>query len=251
MKTSPLNATLRVPCTLNPTPNAFWAGLLLLLTSWCVVVPASHAALTVTNLYNTHAVPGYEMVDDIGGIGHDLANSFTTGGSSVLLNSVSVEFAGGFVGIGSAFTAYLYNDATGMPGASLVTFTGNSDPHSGGTFAYTPSAPTTLLPSTTYWLVFNAQAGAPDEQYPIYTTADVSQTGDPGWSIGDSFVYRDVISGTPGSWIGQNVLAPPNALQFELDTTAVPEPSRTLLFGSGLASLLFVRRRRSFPATRL
>lgn len=240
-----LQTQIKVPCAPHQVPNASWAVLLLLLTSWLVVVPASQAAVVVSNITNTHATPGYEFVDDIGGNGHDLGNSFTTGGTSVLLNSVSVGFAGGFRGVGSAFTALLFNDAAGMPGSSLVTFTGNSDPHGGGTFAYTPSAPTTLLASTTYWLVFTAQIGAPDEQYPIYTTADLSQTGSPGWSIGDSFVYRDVTSGTPGAWIGQTVLAPPNALQFEVDTSAVPEPSIALLFGSGLGSLLFLRRRSS------
>lgn len=204
-------------------------------------VSATHAAVIVSNLLNTHAVPGYEITDEINGVGHDLANSFTIGGSVMSLDSITIGFAGGF---GSGFTASLYSDAAGAPGTELLTLSGEIDPHGGGLFDYTAASPYTLAASTTYWAVFTAVHAAPNKQFPIYTTADLSQTGEPGTSIGNNFASRTVNSGVPGSW---SLSGSDTPLQFSVNTSAVPEPSRAALL-AGSFGVLFFRRRRRQPA---
>ncbi len=175
-------------------------------------------------------------------MGQDLANSFTAG-STVMLDSIRVNFAGGFDSSGTGFSAALYSDAGGTaPGTLLATLTG-PDPSAGGLYSYIPTAPIQLVSGTQYWAVFSAVYGAPDEQFPITVTANTGETGLPGWSIGNytQLDTRTVTNGVPGAW---NPQAIGGVLQFEVNTSAVPEPSRMLLLASGFGALFMTRRRR-------
>ncbi len=217
----------------------------LLAAALLVSTSVSHASVTaVSNLNNS--VDAYLFVNDLtsGGnrVGQDLANSFTAG-STVMLDNIRVNFASGFDPSGTGFSAALYSDAGGTaPGTLLATLTG-PDPHAGGLYSYTPTVATQLVSGTKYWALFSAVYGAPDEQFPITITADTSDTGLSGWSIGDynNLNLRTVTNGVAGAWHNN---AAGGVLQFEVNTSAAPEPSRMLLLASGFGALFMTRRRR-------
>ncbi len=88
----------------------------------------------------------------------------------------------------------LFDDASGAPGVEIVslgTATISASPVAPYTFA--PTAATTLLPTTTYWLV--ASAKATDNINWAYTEG-LSETGLLGWTIGDGTLG----SYPAGSW---------------------------------------------------
>jgi hypothetical protein len=217
----------------------------LLAAALLVSIPPAHASMVaVSNLGNT--VDAYHLVNDLqvgaNRVGQDLANSFTAG-STVMLDSIRVNFAGGYDPTGTGFSAALYSDAGGTaPGTLLATLTG-PDPHGGGLYSYIPTTQTQLSSGVTYWAVFSAVYGAPDKEFPITVTVDPSETGLPGWSIGNytQLDTRTVTNGVPGAWSPQAV---GGVLQFEVNTSAVPEPSRMLLLASGFGAMFWTRRRR-------
>lgn len=230
---------MKMSLFLSPVPCLLAAALI-------VSASVSQASVVaVSNLGNS--VDAFLYVNDLTSgpnrVGQDLANSFTAG-STVMLDSIRVNFAGGFDPNGTGFSAALYSDAGGTaPGTLLATLTG-PDPHAGGLYSYIPTAPIQLVSGTQYWAVFSAVYGAPDEQFPITVTVDPSETGLSGWSIGNytQLDTRTVTNGVPGAW---NPQAVGGVLQFEVNTSAVPEPSRMLLLASGFGALFMTRRRRS------
>ena len=226
------NSSLRNTAKLSLLAAAIFTG-----------VELAPAAVSVSNLTSPHASPGYEFASDLSNVsgnrvGQDLANSFTTGADPVNLVSISVAFAGGF---GSGFTAYLYEDNGGnAPGSPLLTLSGTVDPHSGGLFDFSPTGSFTLAANTDYWAVLVADHTAPDKRFPVYTVADFNQTGDVGWSIGNTFASRVVNNGVPDNWIISKNDTP---LQFAVNSSVVPESSTSLAIAFGLV-LAASRRRR-------
>jgi hypothetical protein len=123
----------------------------------------------------------------------------------------------------------LFDDASGAPGSEIVslgTATISANPIAPYTFA--PTAATTLLPTTTYWLV--ASATAADNISWAYIE-DLSETGLPGWTIGD----QTLGSYPTGSWTNLETFVNDELpVQFSVDVTPVPLPAAAWLFGSAL-----------------
>lgn len=218
---------------------------MLMAASCCLAAPA-HAAVMVSNLSNS--LDAYEFVNytTSSGAGQTLANDFTTGSSVMSLDSIRVNFAGGFDASGIGFKAALYSDQgptppSGGPASLLVDLTG-PDPHAGGTYAYTPVSPFQLAANTRYWAVFSALSVAPDKQFPITVTADTSQTGAAGWSIGNVWAALQTTNGVPntGTW---NYPATGGVLTFEVDASAAPEPSKAMFLVAGVSAMILRRRR--------
>lgn len=194
------------------------------------------AATSVSNLGNI-ADGTYNVFDqdNFGNrFGRDVANSFTTGSTALTLESVTL-FMGNALANNGGFSLALYSNAGSLPDTNLgVIFTGTSNP-ANGNYTYTSDA-FTLDPATTYWVVASVTHTAPDKSYAWRTSSDLSQTGDPGWSIGTSAV-RIVNNGAPAGWTTDTN----NAQVFSVQV--VPEPSTALFLLGGLGGLLFRRRR--------
>lgn len=212
------------------------AALLLMLAA----APREAAAATVvSNLGNsTDALYGVIFSSGIG-LGFERANAFTTGSTAMILDSVTLDMDVAYDN-GGGFKVSLYSTITGLPGTDLgVTFTGDTTPDTAGLYTYTASA-FTLAASTTYWLVASVPQLAPDKDYAWNVTNDLSQTGDPGWSI-DANASRFFLSGVPGSWSSNAS----EALKFSVQASAAaaPEPSRALLLMGGVLGVALRRRR--------
>lgn len=200
------------------------------------LAPQAQAATVVSNLGNTSdgSLAVNNLTGPLGFAGVDAANSFTTGAAATL-ESVTLSLSGfGVVD----FKVALYLDSAGLPGTSLVTLTGNSNPSSLGLYTYTGTY--ALAASTTYWVVASVPHDvAVNHLANWYSTTNPSETGQPGWSIGDGSAQRHWSSGVPEAWAGSD-----RALQFSAETMSVPEPGRaTLLFGSVCLATVLRRRR--------
>ncbi|MEI7727925.1 MAG: choice-of-anchor R domain-containing protein [Verrucomicrobiota bacterium] len=151
----------------NPVHHAFAQTPLLLAAALFASIAGTHAAVLVSNLGTTRGgTPGYEFAtinNPSLGVGQDVANSFTTGNSATPLGSITLTCAGGF---GSGFSAFLFSDATGVPGTSLTTLSGRIDPYGGGTFDYAPSSAFTLQANTTYWAVLSGINDGAAKRFP-------------------------------------------------------------------------------------
>ncbi|MCF7688951.1 MAG: PEP-CTERM sorting domain-containing protein [Cephaloticoccus sp.] len=164
------------------------------------------------------------------------ANSFTTGSEQVTLSSVTLALHSGTTATG--FSLQLYSDNAGNPGSSLETLAGTSSPTGGGNFTYTSSG-TSLLNGTTYWLVTSSTVG----NVRPYGTASHSETGEPGWLIGDTFYYTNNSGAT---WTAGAIGAFFDPLRFSVATAAVPEPSTyAVIAGALVFGCVVLRRRRT------
>ena len=163
-----------------------------------------------------------------------VANSFTTGSSGTTLSDVSLVIFGSS---GTGFSLALYTDAAGAPGTAVESLSGNATPTT-GTYSYTSSG-STLAANTTYWVVAAGPSSGPDYYFNFTTTPSTAETGAAGWTIGNSYSYSTSPSLT---WTP----AGSSAIQFSVNTTAVPEPSSyAALAGVGALMLVASRRRRS------
>lgn len=213
-----------------------------------LAAPRADAALVVSNLDNTLGDAW-----TIGSNGADLtdspvANRFTTGsGPGWHLDSVVLRL--GLFELATAtgdISVYLAADDVGLPGTSLTTFPGVAPTLPVQDFILLPDSPTTLAPNTDYWLVTSADV---DDGYQWNFTEDTGQTGLPGWLIGDT-----AWGGFPaGNWTP--LILPPGATPaptlFQVNASAVPEPSTAAMFGIGMALVglgMFRRNRRAKAA---
>ena len=215
-------------------------GSLALLLSLSLGQQASAATL-VSNLPPTTSTPtGGDVTFD-----RWVRSSFRTGSGSYgyTLNSVTLWFRE-FTQDANLFVR-LHKDNAGALGDLITSFT---NPVSITTTAannnFTPTTPQTLASGTDYWLV----AGISSSGSGLYRwglTNSVNQTGEPGWSIGDSSLF----TGNQGlSW---NTFVGASAFQFSVNGTEntspppptnIPEPGSVVallgLGGLGLASRL-------------
>ena len=221
-------------------------ALSVLIAASLFLTATSRATVMVSNLANS--LDGYDHVDytTSSGAGQTLANDFTTGSTIVSLDDIKVNFFGGYDASGTGFKAALYSDQgpaapAGGAGSFLADLIG-SDPHGGGIFAFTPTSAILLAANTRYWAVFSALNSSPDKDFPISFTNNTSQTGASGWSIGDHYAALQVTNGVPNTGVW-NYAATGTALNFAVDASAAPEPSKVLLLLGGLGGLIIRRRR--------
>jgi hypothetical protein len=160
------------------------------------------------------------------------AASFTTGPAASTLNSATLRLGGqSFGDFTVTYHVFLLTDSGGEPGSQLHSL-GSVTDTSGNVFNYTLrtfTAPesSSLSANTTYWVAALTESG--DQGVWGGTTSD-SETGESGWSIGDTSRFL----GNPSA-IG----AVP---QFSIDATPVPEPGPTaLLAGLGLGGVALFR----------
>ncbi|TWU29047.1 choice-of-anchor R domain-containing protein [Novipirellula artificiosorum] len=203
----------------------------------------AEAGLVVSNLSNTLGQAWTIGRDDVDLTDSPVANRFATGsGPGWHLDSVVLNlglFAGSPTG---DIEIYLAADNGGLPGGLLTDFPSASPTSSLEITMLTPQTPIVLAPSTAYWLVASADVA---DQYIWNFTEDFSQTGLSGWLIGDTSW-----GGYPaGSWTP--LILPPGATPaptlFQVNASAVPEPSTTAMFGIGMALVglgMFRRNRR-------
>jgi hypothetical protein len=185
----------------------------------------SRADLVVSNLTNTtdsSAVIGDFAVGDFTFGTSFQAQSFTTGARAVALEKVILSMAASVGGMGG-FAVAIYDDsgAGGLPGNSLISLAGDSDPDTAGEYDYVPSAFFALSADTTYWVV--AAATRPPgvvsaTGFQWNATSDTSEIGAAGWSLG-SAAAREIssVNGDTG-WVSSG-----SPLQIEV--SAIPEAS--------------------------
>ncbi|MDB9432576.1 choice-of-anchor R domain-containing protein [Microcystis aeruginosa] len=172
-------------------------------------------------------------------------SSFTTGSGSYgyTLNSVTLRFAQ-FLPVTSADNLFvrLYSDNAGTLGPLITSFT-NPNPITTTTTnnIFTLTTPQILGANTAYWLVAGVSSGS--ERYIWALTNSANETGEPGWSIGDTALFSGNQGGTWNPFTGFN------AFQFSVNGTVntppptnIPEPGSVVallgLGGLGLASRL-------------
>ena len=161
------------------------------------------------------------------------AVSFTTGSEATTLAGL-VTRLGGF-GETSGNSISLYDNVSNLPGSSVVSFLDNpQDLGSNNEFRLSYDGTFELAASTTYWVVFGAASGGGD--YNVFWTSSTSETGDAGWSIGDTRLRSTDLG---ASWITQSSSSIPIGI-------IVPEPSE-YAFAIALVMGIFilVRRRRN------
>jgi hypothetical protein len=165
-----------------------------------------------------------------------LAAGFETGNNSSGYAFDSIQLAMmPASGAPNSFTVNLYSSVSGfavLPGSSLGTLSGSSDPETSGLYTYTASD-LTLSPNTYYFIVLTAGTTVASGAYAwSYANSPASSSG--GWG-GDGSLLN---SSDGGSLWNASFVAP----QFALTATAVPEPGTLSLLGlSGLLFLIWHR----------
>ena len=210
----------------------FFCGLISLMT----VQISSQAAVTlVSNIAN----PMSE--EDMFYQGSSLYQSFQTGSADATIQGIQLNF--GYVGNASGVGVSIYSDVSGKAGAQLASFTPNGPP---GMMAYQSfgfSGSLNVNANTNYWVVLSATGGTDmDGNTPwgsmnyVAITGDGSQTGLPGWTLGNSHYFDFGSPSSPVEYAG-------NPIQVAISGSAVPEPSSISLLSLGLVSLALRRRR--------
>ncbi len=203
------------------------------------------AVIAVSNHH--FAAPGGSLV--IGknfGENVEWSHSFTTGSNSggYLLEGMSLKFEFGATGTPGPMFIEVFEDVAGLPGDSfapidtLSLFSG--DPASPGSAFFTGLS-SSLDPSTTYWIVVQADvSSSPDPSH--YEWQNVNSLGETdflgdGWSIGNqSFVKTDI---SFPNWTD----AGGGIATLEINASPVPEPHVYALLLGGF-SLAFVAYRK-------
>ena len=180
-------------------------------------------------------------------VGSDLwiTGGFRTGNNAdgYLLNSVQLAMTDAS-GNPSGFSVMLYarsgNLTTIVPGNSLGTLNGSTDPSTSGIYTCTASG-LTLSPNTYYFVVTTAGTAIANGAYNwSYTDTSIYNPGDAG--VLNVYFY----SNNDGSnWHG---ISPSTFPQFAIDATAIPEPSPSLLLLLGSGVFIYVRRKHKSKA---
>ena len=159
-----------------------------------------------------------------------IGQGFTTGTSSLLdLQSITVGLFFDSLDT-SSITVSLYSSVSGTPGSVMFT----SLPVSVGStgkydFAFSNAA---LSPSTTYWIVPSGPAS--------FYTAPGSLFTPPAGQNGSGYAYvgTQVLSATSSVWQSAQIQS------YAVSVVAVPEPPAIVLSGIGLATSMYLMRRR-------
>lgn len=222
----------------TPILKALFAAILAAL----VGISAQAQTVFVSNLDQASS---WTTVGWVGGnsILFQAAGSFTTSAASLDIGSVSLAMRDANGTTSATFSVRLFSDAAGLPGASLATFSGESNPSTEGIYAYTLASPYTVATNTTYWIVASAPGQASNFDYFRWKDVDSNtSTSDYGWSLG----FQSAGSNDGGL----NFEASGNEAVFAVGAAAIPEPS-TYAVLAGLAALgLAAWRRRGAGGTK-
>jgi hypothetical protein len=158
------------------------------------------------------------------------SQSFTLGGSPMVLTTVDVLLSGGAPS--GQFFVDLYSNNSGAPGSFLEALSGNNDPQTAGTYTFN-STGSLLSANTTYWVVQGISSGGGFE----YWNEENNNSPEVGSSIGAEYSFD-----SGASWN----LQPGHSMQMVVNgTVAVPEASTIWpMLAGAFGSLLLVRRRR-------
>jgi hypothetical protein len=168
------------------------------------------------------------------------AAGFGTGNnvSGYSLNSVQLGMTDAS-GNPSGFAVMLYaqsdNPTATLPGSSLGTLSGSTDPEISDIYTYAPTANLTLSPSTLYFIVLTAGTAVANGAYDWSLAGANSYNPSGGWVGDGGHVYT---SSDGSSWTGSPATYP----QFAINATPIPEPSPSLLIFLCSGVLLYVRR---------
>jgi hypothetical protein len=194
---------------------------------------------TITFLSNLGQTP-----IGVNAVGSDswLAADFGTGNNAggYVLTSVQMGLADAS-GNPGGFTVMVYSEANNpgavLPGSSLGTLTGASDPTVAGDYTYTPVSSLTLLPNKDYFIVVTAGTAVANGAYGWnFLNTSAYQPAD-GWIA--SVTYS---SGNGTSWTRLGSSPNFDFSEFALNATATPEPGVIGLFALG--GLLIASQRR-------
>lgn len=209
----------------------FLCGLVSFMT---VQISAQAAVSLVSNIAN----PMSE--EDMFYQGSSLYQAFQTGSTAATVEGIQLKF--GYVGNASGVGVSIYSDVSGKAGVQLASFTPNGPP---GMMAYQSfgfSGSLNVNANTNYWVVLSATGGTDDDgnspmsswNY-VAITGDGSQTGLPGWTLGNSHYFDFGSPSSPVEYSG-------NPIQMTI-SGSVPEPSSLSLLVLGIGSLALLRRR--------
>ena len=115
-----------------------------------------------------------------------LAQSFTTG-SNTTLTSVDIRLGSA---LGKSTSAKIREDNGGEPGDLVATLVNPSSLDDERLHNFAAPAGTTLTEATTYWLLMNE--GVSSSRASFDWTSSDSETGESGWTIGDTFLWRTI-----------------------------------------------------------
>jgi hypothetical protein len=169
-------------------------------------------------------------------VGNDswLAATFRTGNNAggYVLDSIQLGMVGAS-GHPSDFTAMLYSLSVlaPVPGHSLATLNGSSDPSTVGVYTFNPSSSLTLSPGTSYFIVLTSGTSTANDAYEWSLSNGSSYNPMGGWG---NMMGQLEHSSDGLSWAVVGNVGP----QYAINATPVPEPSIVGLFCLGGAILL-------------
>ncbi len=207
---------------LTPTLFAF--------TIWLATSSASRAdQILIGNL------PSNEQAQGLVSSGTQRAVSFTTSGTAFNVSSVTFTLINYISSTDTAIVTFRLDDGSDAPSATVfASLTAPvSESNSAGNFVFTPISAITMAGNTKYWLVI--AAGSETETFswmrsnPVeeptgtatFGSQEISENGGATWQAGDS-----------------------GAHSFQVNGSAVPEPSTVALVGLGAGAVLLAHRRR-------
>ena len=157
-----------------------------------LAVSAAAQAQTVTTL-----VSNTDSQHDGGSTGNVRAQSFETGFNTggYTISEVHIRFGSAF---GRTTLVKIRADAGGEPGDLVATLTNPGTLSSNRFNTFTAPPGTTLDASTTYWISVNEEVAAAQRVFISRTTSN-AETGQTGWSIGDSHLLRTSETSSWGS----------------------------------------------------
>ncbi|MDE2905660.1 MAG: cadherin-like beta sandwich domain-containing protein, partial [Acidobacteriota bacterium] len=128
-----------------------------------------------------------ETTRDVGHYTDYHAQSFRTGGAAegYAVTEVGIELAD--LGSGGA-TVEIKEDDAGEPGALVAALANPATFAADAVNTFAASDGTTLKADTTYWLAINE---AVSDGHAFARTLSAAETGEPGWTIGDNYVWRN------------------------------------------------------------